>query len=105
MVVVAGATIGATLAVQQKRTGFKPGIAPRPVHHRRCLTPVQGMVVDLWRRWDSNPRPPACKAGALPTELRPRATHSTGWSVTEWNRIVFAPVRNGRAMGTVPTGE
>ncbi len=19
----------------------------------------------LWRRWDSNPRPPACKAGAL----------------------------------------
>src|ERR1039458_912286 len=25
-----------------------------------------------WRRWDSNPRPPACKAGALPAELRPR---------------------------------
>ena len=24
-----------------------------------------------WRRWDSNPRPPACKAGALATELRP----------------------------------
>src|SRR5437879_7163537 len=26
-----------------------------------------------WRRPDSNRRPPACKAGALPTELRPRA--------------------------------
>src|SRR5918992_1074250 len=26
-----------------------------------------------WRRADSNRRPPACKAGALPTELRPRA--------------------------------
>ena len=25
-----------------------------------------------WRRWDSNPRPPACKAGALPAELRPQ---------------------------------
>ena len=25
-----------------------------------------------WRRRDSNSRPPACKAGALPTELRPR---------------------------------
>jgi hypothetical protein len=25
-----------------------------------------------WRRSDSNRRPPACKAGALPTELRPR---------------------------------
>lgn len=25
-----------------------------------------------WRRQDSNPRPSACKAGALPTELRPQ---------------------------------
>jgi hypothetical protein len=25
-----------------------------------------------WRRSDSNRRPPACKAGALPTELRPQ---------------------------------
>jgi len=25
-----------------------------------------------WRRGDSNPRPPGCKPGALPTELRPR---------------------------------
>ncbi len=25
-----------------------------------------------WRRWGSNPRPQACKARALPTELRPR---------------------------------
>ena len=28
-----------------------------------------------WRRRGSNPQPPACKAGALPIELRPR-THS-----------------------------
>ena len=26
----------------------------------------------VWRRRDSNPRPPACKAGALPVELLPR---------------------------------
>src|SRR5438309_10295180 len=26
----------------------------------------------LWRRRGSNPQPPACKAGALPIELRPR---------------------------------
>ncbi len=25
-----------------------------------------------WSGWESNPRPPACKAGALPTELPPR---------------------------------
>ena len=24
-----------------------------------------------WSRWDSNPRPPGCKPGALPAELRP----------------------------------
>jgi hypothetical protein len=28
--------------------------------------------VDWWSRTVSNRRPPACKAGALPTELRPR---------------------------------
>ena len=33
-------------------------------------------VLNGWRRWESNPRPPACKAGALPTELRPRETVS-----------------------------
>ena len=26
---------------------------------------------DWWRWWDSNPWPPACRAGALPTELHP----------------------------------
>ena len=26
----------------------------------------------VWRWWDSNPWPPACRAGALPTELHPR---------------------------------
>ena len=30
-------------------------------------------VLSLWRRADSNRRPPACKAGALPAELRPLA--------------------------------
>ena len=27
-----------------------------------------------WRWWDSNPWPPACRAGALPTELHPHIT-------------------------------
>ena len=27
---------------------------------------------EKWRRWDSNPRLPPCKGGALPAELRPR---------------------------------
>ena len=30
-----------------------------------------------WRRTGSNRRPPACKAGALPAELRPQGQHNT----------------------------
>ena len=31
-----------------------------------------GLDALWWRRWGSNPRPQACKARALPAELRPR---------------------------------
>src|SRR3990172_225404 len=34
---------------------------------------IGGLRRNLWSRPDSNRRPPACKAGALPTELRPRS--------------------------------
>ena len=33
---------------------------------------------DPWRRSDSNRRPPACKAGALPAELRPHRVNHRG---------------------------
>jgi hypothetical protein len=55
----------------------------RPVADRmaRGLTfemkgrPVIYLRLSWWRRADSNRRPPACKAGALPAELRPRGSH------------------------------
>ena len=34
---------------------------------------AQPAPLEWWRRQESNLRPPACKAGALPTELRPRS--------------------------------
>src|SRR5436853_864254 len=34
-----------------------------------------------WRRRDSNPRPPACKAGALPLSYVPRAAQRSGVTV------------------------
>ena len=52
-----------------------------PPHRRRGATrfptparcqPLRGPET-WWRRRDSNPRPPGCKPGALPTELRPPA--------------------------------
>jgi hypothetical protein len=37
-----------------------------------AVTTTAGVTKE-WRRPGSNRRPPACKAGALPAELRPRA--------------------------------
>ena len=34
-------------------------------------TMILGTFVPWWRWWDSNPWPPACRAGALPAELHP----------------------------------
>jgi hypothetical protein len=41
-------------------------------HHAICVSLLR-CLVSWWSRTGSNRRPPACKAGALPTELRPRA--------------------------------
>ena len=50
----------------------------------------------VWRWWDSNPWPPACRAGALPTELHPHVVfvalsysfNELQWSFTEnWTTI------------------
>ena len=42
---------------------------------RNCCLPFWFFCVRLpkrwWRWWDSNPWPPACRAGALPAELHP----------------------------------
>ena len=41
-----------------------------------------------WRWWDSNPWPPACRAGALPTELHPLFFSKGFLTVTEnWTTI------------------
>ena len=41
---------------------------------------------DWWRWWDSNPWPPACRAGALPTELHP---HNEVPLAGCWHRPIF----------------
>ena len=50
-----------------------------------------------WRWWDSNPWPPACRAGALPTELHP---HSGVLPVTENWTTNFEALRLHRAPFT-----
>ena len=47
-----------------------------PKHLQASLTCFafrwNALLIASWRWWDSNSWPPACKAGALPTELHPR---------------------------------
>ncbi len=45
--------------------GLPTDVSPTLVAH-------SGRATIWWSRSESNRRPPACKAGALPTELRPR---------------------------------
>jgi hypothetical protein len=40
----------------------------------------------MWRCGDSNPVPPACKAGALPSELHPRTGLVPGAGGASWTR-------------------
>ena len=53
------------------RTGLAP--TPPPSAYALAHSPRQPRrtPVGWWSRTESNRRPPACKAGALPTELRP----------------------------------
>ena len=46
-----------------------------PIKLFRCISSLSPIIYGFcrwWRWWDSNPWPPACRAGALPTELHPR---------------------------------
>ena len=58
------------------------GLEPMtPALSRRCSNqlsyrPLAGAGRRWWRHGDSNPRHPACKAGALPTELYPLCLRS-----------------------------
>ena len=54
--------------------------------------------VAWWRRWGSNPRPQACKARALPAELRPRMA-----DVTRRN-IIIAPAATRLTLGRLLSG-
>jgi hypothetical protein len=60
-------------AIPRKATPSPPdpfrSSTPKPSSLRR--TPSNPRGRRLWRRTGSNRRPPACKAGALPAELRP----------------------------------
>ena len=71
-------------------------ISRRPVHGTRALTRICFLTDEhdkqgdgnhrWWSQTGSNRRPPACKAGALPTELWPRAVIGKSWvpSKKEW---------------------
>ena len=66
---------------------------PTPRRRRRYQRHVTGASSPpswkfMWRCGDSNPVPPACKAGALPSELHPRTVvdHGCWWGILDSNQ-------------------
>ena len=45
----------------------------------------------MWSQSDSNPRHPACKAGALPTELWPPEAEEANLAVWDWEELNLRP--------------
>jgi hypothetical protein len=60
-----GATPGEDQRVVPGRSIGGPRVDHRDERALALGLSTKALVCKLWRRWDSNPRPPACKAGAL----------------------------------------
>ena len=81
------------------------GLEPMtPALSRRCSNqlsyrPLAGAGRRWWRHGDSNPRHPACKAGALPTELYPLVAKEARCSIGKKKTGLHAasPSLEGRA--------
>ena len=57
-----------------------------------------------WWRWgESNPWPPACKAGALPAELHPHVFRASGWSFSFKLPFLPVPSKLNNAITSVST--
>ena len=51
-------------------------------------------LVRWWRWWDSNPWPPACRAGALPAELHPHIVAFGSDIASQWYYFVVILLRS-----------
>ena len=68
---------------------------------------VRNLISKWWKQRDSNPRPPACKAGALPIELYPhdgRYRSARRRILRFLNRVRFNARRLSYRLSQPPTG-
>ena len=77
--------------------GLEPGTSSLSEKRSNQLSYAPGSI--WWSRRDSNPRHPACKAGALPAELRPprRAPGPPGIKRRNTSRTPASPAPDGAA--------
>ena len=57
--------------VRSNHLSYEPMYVAGSLHRPTCFAAACLSARRWWRRTESNCRPPACKAGALPAELRP----------------------------------
>ena len=60
-------------------------------------------TVCWWRWWDSNPWPPACRAGALPTELHPHIQGLSHFSSKDPSKLNNKPLSTLSVLKTHST--
>ena len=58
-------------------------------------------LVRWWRWWDSNPWPPACRAGALPAELHPHIVAFGSDIASQWYYFVVILLRSDMPLALV----
>lgn len=62
----------ARISRERQRPETSEGDQRAPTRAQKAPGSMRYQGLCWWRRWESNPRPSACKADALPIELRPR---------------------------------
>ena len=66
--------------------------AEKPAHKKQCSV---RLFKDWWTRRGSNPRPPRCERGALPTEPRARLAGMARLELAECQSQSLVPYRLG----------
>ena len=88
-----GAALGNERAKEHLR---RLGLEPKEIL-QVCWGVLLNFRENWWTAWDSNPRPPRCERGALPTELAALFAGTTA-SLRRWWQTSNIPSQHARMM-------
>jgi hypothetical protein len=93
------------IQIQMHGRASRPQVSPGQQHQANQHSGRPRLQPDWWSQTESNRRPPACKAGALPTELWPRfRSASARASARQPSRRAALPGRSSKQRRLVGLG-